>query len=272
MAGRDSKTCYPLFLLSLIRDGRWACTARIQFDALTVRTAVEIGVREGQMGDIQQIELIRALAPRIQGPILEIGSKRYADPPISFDYRTLFPGESNYVGVDAEAGSGVDVVLDMTSSREVLDEKLGGRRYGAIICLSVLEHVKDIVAFSRNVEGLLKKGGILILSVPFSWEIHAYPRDFWRFTPAAVRYLFANIEFDPRLSQLHTDWGQTMSLHDAGGDLNKWTMYFSAAERADKSVRGRMRRVGFSLLRRIFGMKKNMLYSTMFDMVGYKKG
>ncbi len=44
------------------------------------------------MGDIQQFELIRTLAPRIEGPILEIGSKRYADPPISFDYRTLTDG------------------------------------------------------------------------------------------------------------------------------------------------------------------------------------
>jgi len=224
------------------------------------------------MGDIQQVELIRTLAPRIQGPILEIGSKRYADPPISFDYRTLFPAAAEYVGVDAEEGKGVDVVLDMTASREVLREKLGARLYGAVICLSVLEHVKDIVSFSRNVQDLLKKDGLLVLSVPFAWEIHAYPGDFWRFTPEAVRYLFANVEFDLGLSQLHTDWGRTMSLNDTGGDLNKWTMYFSAAERADRSARGRFRRVGFSLLRRVFGMKKNMLFSTMFDMVGFKKG
>jgi len=224
------------------------------------------------MGDIQQFELIGTLAPRIQGPILEIGSKRYADPPISFDYRTLFPATTDYVGVDAEAGKGVDIVLDMTATSDVLREKLGARQYGSIICLSVLEHVKDIVSFSRNVEGLLKKDGMLVLSVPFAWEIHAYPGDFWRFTPEAVRYLFANVEFDPHLSQLHTDWGRTISLNDAGGDLNRWTMYFSAAERADRSALGRLRRVGFSLLRRVFGMKKNMLYSTMFDMVGFKKG
>jgi len=58
------------------------------------------------MGDIQQFELIRKLAPSIQGPILEIGSKRYADPPISFDYRTLFPTATDYIGVDAEEGKG----------------------------------------------------------------------------------------------------------------------------------------------------------------------
>jgi SAM-dependent methyltransferase len=224
------------------------------------------------MGNVQQIDLVKRLAPKMRGSVLEIGSKRYAEPPISFDYRMLFPVGTEYVGVDAEAGTGVDIVLDMTASIDILRARLGQRQYGAIICLSVLEHVKDIFSFSRNVEGLLRPGGVLVLSVPFAWEIHAYPGDYWRFTPEAIRYLFRNVEFDQRLSRFHADWGRTMSLEDAGDDLNRWMMYFSASERADKSALGRLRRIGFSFLRRAFGMKKNMLYSTMFDMVGFKKG
>jgi hypothetical protein len=223
------------------------------------------------MGDIQQIELIRSLSSRMQGPVLEIGSKRYGEPPISYDYRTLLPAGVPYTGIDAEPGLGVDRVVDMTADLPALREQLGDGQFNTIICLSVMEHVQDLISFTKNVDTLLGSGGMLILSVPFSWEIHAYPGDYWRFTPEAVRYLFANVEFDPRLSQLHTDWGRTMSLEAAGSDLNRWTMYFSAAERADRSARGRLRRVGFSLLRRMTGMKKNMLYSTMFDMIGFKK-
>lgn len=223
------------------------------------------------MGDIQQLGLIRTLAPRIRGPILEIGSKRYAEPPISFDYRTLFPAGTDYVGVDAEPGSGVDKVVDMAADIQAIQGQLGTKRFNTIICLSVLEHVKDIFAFARNVETLMQPDGMLIMSVPFSWEIHAYPGDYWRFTPEAVRYLFDNIDFDPRLSRLHTDWGRALSLEAAGGELNRWTMSFSAAERADRSLRGRMRRMSFSLVRRLLGLKNNMLYSSMFDMVGFKK-
>lgn len=222
------------------------------------------------MGDYQQIELIRELAPRIRGPILEIGSKRYAEPPISFDYRTLFSSEMEYVGVDAEPGSGVDKVVDMTAQVTTIRDQLGAKPFDTIICLSVLEHVKDIFGFARNVESLLHEGGMLILSVPFSWEIHAYPGDYWRFTPEAVRYLFGNIDFDLQLSRLHTDWGRTLRLQ-AAGDLNRWTMYFSAAERADRSIRGRLKRMSYSLVRRALGLKNNMLYSSMFDMVGFKK-
>ena len=223
------------------------------------------------MGDLQQVELIQKLAPRMSGPILEIGSKRYGEPPISYNYRTLFPAATSYVGIDAEAGDGVDVVADMTGDMDALRKQIGTQRVRSIICLSVLEHVLDIFSFARNVEALLDEGGMVILSVPFAWEIHAYPGDYWRFTPEAIRYLFSGIDFDPGLSQVHTDWGRTRSLATTGGDPNKWTMHFPAVERNDRSARGRLKRVGFSLLRRAVGLQKNMLYSTMFDMVGFKR-
>ena len=223
------------------------------------------------MGDIQQIDLIQKLAPRMSGPILEIGSKRYGGPPISYNYRTLFPAATSYVGVDAEAGEGVDVVVDMTTDIEALRKQVGAAPFRSVICLSVLEHVRDIFRFARNVEALVAEGGMVILSVPFAWEIHAYPGDYWRFTPEAIRYLFPAFDFDLHLSQVHTDWGRTMSLDAVGSDPNRWTMYFSAEERNDRTARGRLKRVGFSLLRRAVGLKKNMLYSTMFDMVGIKR-
>lgn len=223
------------------------------------------------MGDVQQYELIQKLAPRMQGPVLEIGSKRYGDPPISYNFRTVFPAATPYVGVDAEAGDGVDVVADMTADIDALRRQVGAAPFRSVICLSVLEHVRDIFRFARNVEALVEEGGTVILSVPFAWEVHAYPGDYWRFTPEAIRYLFPAFDFDPRLSQLHTDWGRTMSLEEAGSDPNRWMMYFSAEERNDRTARGRLKRMSFSLLRRAVGLKKNMLYSTMFDMVGTKR-
>lgn len=223
------------------------------------------------MGDVQQLELIKKLSSRMSGPILEIGSKRYGEPPISFDYRTLFPSSLKYVGVDAAPGTGVDVVADMTSNIDVLRTQLGQERFNTIICLSVIEHVPDIFAFARNVEELLDEGGMAVISAPFTWELHGYPGDYWRFTMEGIRYLFSSIDFDLQLSQLHIDGGDTVSLDEAGNDPNRWTMYFSAAERSNRSTLGRVKRVGFSLLRRAVGLKKNMFYSSMYDMVGFKK-
>ena len=159
----------------------------------------------------------------------------------------------------------------MTSSIDILRGKLGRERFNTIICMSVIEHVRDIFTFSRNVEALLDKGGLAVISAPFAWEVHGYPGDYWRFTAEGIRYLFPSIDFDPGLSQLHIDGGGTVSLDKAGSDLNRWMMYVSAAERSDRSLRGRVKRIGFSLLRRAVGLKKNMFYSSLFDMVGFKK-
>ena len=48
---------------------------------------------------------------------------------------------------------------------------------------------------AKNLEALLEKGGHLFISAPFSWEYHAFPDDYWRFTPSGIRALFQDIEF-----------------------------------------------------------------------------
>ncbi len=224
------------------------------------------------MGDVQQRELIRSLAARMQGPILEIGSKRYGGPPTFFDYRTLFPGGTQYVGVDREPGDGVDAVIDMTSDIGSIREGLGGARFNALICLSVLEHVKNITVFASNVDSLMNRGAMMIISVPFVWEVHAFPADYWRFTPGAIEFLFPHVDFDLRLSRLHTDTGRTANLAEVGGDFNAWIKMHSASSRPGKPVQARLTRAAHSLARKILGLRKDTipLHSTMFDMVGFK--
>jgi len=223
------------------------------------------------MGDIQQTELIRSLTGIMQGPILEIGSKRYGGPPIFFDYRQLFPATMRYVGTDIEAGEGVDVVVDMTADISAIKERLGGTQFKSIICLSVMEHVKDIVSFARNVESLLDQDGMLILSVPFVWEIHAYPDDYWRFTPGALEFLYHSITFDPSLSCLHTDTGRLARLSDIRDDLNKFVKMVYKPSGPGKTIGSRFRIMAYSLARWALGLGKNPLYNTMINMVGYRK-
>lgn len=223
------------------------------------------------MGNIEQIEFMKGLAGSLRGPILEIGSKRYGGFPMFFDYRTLFPGGTKYVGADMEAGDGVDAVVDMTTDIAGIRQKLGMERFQTIICLSVMEHVGDITAFSQNVEELLEPGGTLVLSVPFVWEIHAYPYDYWRFTPRAIEFLYKNIAFDPGISRLHTDTGRVASLRDVGGDLNRFVKMIYKPNREEKTFGHRVRIMAYSLFRRMLGLGKNPLYNTNIEMVGRRK-
>jgi SAM-dependent methyltransferase len=64
-----------------------------------------------------------------------------------------------------------------------------------VICEQVLEHVLDPITATRNLFGLLRPGGRLIVNTPFLVKIHAHPGDFWRFTPDGLRILLAQAGF-----------------------------------------------------------------------------
>lgn len=145
------------------------------------------------MGDINQLTYIKKYAEQLNGPYLEVGSKDYGT---TQDLRSLFTGKGKYVGVDAADGPGVDKVLDFTEDFHKIDSKLQGQRFGTIFCLSVLEHCKNPFKMADNITNLLQENGQIYISVPFSWKAHAYPSDYWRFTPEGVKCLFQKIDFD----------------------------------------------------------------------------
>lgn len=138
------------------------------------------------MGDLNQLDFVIENRHLGVGPILEIGSKDYGN---TNNFRTLFPNEL-YLGIDQEGGKGVDVVCDFTSDHESLKRLIGVGQFGTVICFSVLEHCKYPFKIAENISKFLAEGGILFLSVPFVWNIHAYPDDYWRFTPASIQVLF----------------------------------------------------------------------------------
>jgi SAM-dependent methyltransferase len=147
------------------------------------------------MGSINQLLFVKRHAAQLAGPYLEVGSKDYGN---TQDLRSLFRGLGQYVGADIEAGPGVDAVLDFTRPFDEIDRVLGGRRFGTIFCLSVLEHCVQPFAMAENLTRLLAPGGKICISVPFAFQFHPYPSDYWRFTQEGVKVLFPRLDFDLR--------------------------------------------------------------------------
>ena len=58
-----------------------------------------------------------------------------------------------------------------------------------------MEHVAKPWLAAKNIENILKHGGLLIWTTPWVWRIHGYPSDYWRFTPNGVRQLFSCINW-----------------------------------------------------------------------------
>ena len=121
---------------------------------------------------------------------MEVGSK---------DYGTTVPfrerlGHTKYVGVDLEAGKGVDLVGNLSTS-------LCGLQPGSfalVICCSVLEHVLRPWDLAKNITRLLGSGGILYVTVPWVWRFHGYPDDYWRFSWRGIETLFPDLIWSHR--------------------------------------------------------------------------
>lgn len=185
------------------------------------------------MGDINQLIYIKEHSEKFSGPFLEVGSKDYGT---TQDLRSLFISKGDYVGLDMEDGPGVDVILDITSDFEQIDTKLGKKRFGAIFCLSVIEHCENPFKMAENLTLLLKPGGMICIGVPFSWQIHGYPNDFWRFTPEGVKKLFPLIKFDMERSIAATS--KKNDIHMIDDDLGKITFSFGKYCRNGHILRG----------------------------------
>ncbi len=73
----------------------------------------------------------------------------------------------------------------------------------AALLTQMLEHVPDPAAVLGEAARVLRPRGEVFLTVPFVWELHELPFDFWRFTPASLERLlrgagFAEIAIEPR--------------------------------------------------------------------------
>ena len=185
------------------------------------------------MGDTNQLIYVQKCAGQLNAPYLEVGSRDYGN---TQALRPLFAGGGQYVGVDMENGPGVDVVLDFTEDFEVIDAKLNGERFATVFCFSVLEHCENPFRMADNITSLLCEGGQLCVGVPFSWKIHAYPNDYWRFTPEGVKRLFPKLEFSPGCSFAATSReGEFQTLSD---DLGKISFSFGKYRKQGQIVRG----------------------------------
>lgn len=100
-----------------------------------------------------------------------------------------------YFALDAGTGdpawdySGLDIQGDL--------EKLPLRNESVdcVLCMVVLEHTRNPYQALEEFGRVLKKGGVLRMVVPFLWEEHQVPHDYFRFTRYGVELLFESLPF-----------------------------------------------------------------------------
>lgn len=119
----------------------------------------------------------------LKGRLLEVGSKQYESGYIR--WKDAFP---DHVGMDMQAGEGVDIVHNLESGAYP-------EMYDSILCLSVLEHTRKPWVVAENLMAMLKPGGHIVVGTPWIWRTHNYPGDYFRISVTGIQSLFDGLEW-----------------------------------------------------------------------------
>lgn len=115
------------------------------------------------------LKFARSFRKQIKGRILEVGSRN-----VNGSLRSVL---KITVGVDIQEGQGVDVVLDVNQ----LVEHFGAESFDHVCSTDTLEHIQDWRTAVEQMWGVLKPGGVLLLTMAAPTKgRHAYPDDYWR--------------------------------------------------------------------------------------------
>jgi hypothetical protein len=102
-------------------------------------------------------------------------------------------GPERYVGSDMRSGPGVDHVVEC----ERIDT-ISNFSWHIVICAEMLEHAQNWRLCMRKMEFVLRSGGLLLLTTRSpGFPLHAYPHDYWRFTPRHMERILDGLKLDP---------------------------------------------------------------------------
>ncbi|MBS0537968.1 MAG: methyltransferase domain-containing protein [Proteobacteria bacterium] len=130
--------------------------------------------------------------------VLQVGSRSLVSDRNERNWRALltrrFGERATFIGIDLFEGSNVDELLDICSPPKALKAALGEEPFDLVICCHVLEHTRDPMRAARNIESVLRPGGLAFVATPWSQAFHATPDDYWRFSVRGLMLMFEGLE------------------------------------------------------------------------------
>jgi SAM-dependent methyltransferase len=140
------------------------------------------------------IQDFKAVGPTVTGRLLDVGC---GDRP----YEAFFPNVAEYVGVEhaatfaMTAASGAARQPDFLYDGVTLPFSEGS--FDSVLCAQVLEHTPEPQRLIGEMARVLKDGGTMILTAPFSFRLHEEPHDYFRYTPHGFRAMLSQVGVEP---------------------------------------------------------------------------
>lgn len=131
---------------------------------------------------------IKKLSPQLSGKLMDFGCGRKP-------YEKFFRVDE-YIGIDMEhtghehTNSKVDVFYDGKNIPFPNDS------FDSVFCSEVLEHVFNLEEVLTEIRRVMKTGGKILITVPFSWNEHEVPFDFGRYTSFGIKHVLEKNGFE----------------------------------------------------------------------------
>jgi SAM-dependent methyltransferase len=120
---------------------------------------------------------------KLKGTLLDLGCG-------SQPYRQYLKGVSHYVGLDyppTQECLATRVRPEVHGDARTLP--FADQSFDGVLCSQVLEHVDRPETVVREISRILKPGGVGLISVPFFYNLHMEPNDYFRFSPYGIKEL-----------------------------------------------------------------------------------
>ncbi|WP_210324170.1 class I SAM-dependent methyltransferase [Azorhizobium oxalatiphilum] len=122
------------------------------------------------------VRFLRGPLSAVRGQVLDVGAGQAP-------WTGMLGPDARYMGVDIEKADAfgmmrVPGVVYYDGGRLPMDDG----SFDTLMCVEVLEHVPDPEALLADMHRVLKPGGRLLLTVPWSARVHHIPHDYSRFT------------------------------------------------------------------------------------------
>ena len=151
--------------------------------------------------DLQLGTIWTFLGPRLadlRGDMLDVGCGE-------MPYRSFLPPAVRYTGIDVPQAS----AFMMQGNGDVISFDgysipFPDASFDTVVCTEVLEHSPEPSALIAEMKRVLRPGGTLIATVPFSARVHYAPYDFHRFSRYALDRMFATFT-DIRIEERGND-------------------------------------------------------------------
>ena len=120
----------------------------------------------------------------IQGAILDVGGVGTSD------YHVLIKGDHTITVANLDENCGADLVFDAEETWPIETKS-----YDAVLLINILEHLYNHrVALNEAFRVLAPEGRVHIV-VPFMFNVHASPNDYFRYTRSALTRLLTDAGF-----------------------------------------------------------------------------